>query len=300
MNRASLPKDLEMGLNAHFGHAYRELPEEWRPCFQIERSEKAFEEDVLMTGFGAAQVKAEGDAVAQDDLMQGWSARYTHETIALSSRITEEAVEDNLYFSLGPRIARALARSMKHTKEIKGAAVFNNATSSSHLGGDGVPLLSTAHPMLNGGTFSNKLATPADMSEASLEDISIQIRKAKDDRGLHIGLMPTMLVIPPDIEFDTCRILKSSLRPGTSDNDTNALRAKGLYRDPHVLTRLTDPDAWFVTTDAPDGLKYFQRIGIQRGMEGEFETGDLRYKCRERYIFGHSDPRGVYGSEGAA
>ncbi len=299
MNRASLPKDLEEGLNAHFGDAYRELPEEWRVCFEVESSQKAFEEDVLMTGLGYAPTKSEGSAITYDEMAQGYSSRYDHETIALAVRITEEAVEDNLYYSMGPKLARGLARSLKHTKELKGANILNNATVTN--GGDGVPLLSVAHPRQGGGTWSNKLATPADISEAALEDICTQIRTAEDDRGLPIALSPVRLIIPPQTAFDAHRILRSTLRPGTADNDVNALRSRGMFsNEPHQLTRLTDPDAWFVLTDCPEGLKHFIRIGVQRGMLGDFETGDARYKVRERYSFGWSDPRGIYGSEGAA
>lgn len=301
MQRTTFPKDLDEGLNAHFGDEYRDLPEEWPRCFNTEGSRKASEEDVLMTGFGAAAVKPEGAPVTYDDGMQGWSARYVHETIALAFAITEEAIEDNLYFSLGPKYARALARALKHTKEIKGAAVLNNGFDANYTGGDGVSLFSTAHPILAGGTQSNKLATPADFSEAALEDILIMIRKAKDDRNVPKALMATDIIIPPDTEFDASRVLRSNLRPGTSDNDINAIRYKGIFaKEPHVVTRLTDADAWFVKTNCPDGLKHFRRKGVSRGTEGDFETGNVRYKARERYSFGHSDWRGAYASEGAA
>ena len=299
MNRNTFAKDLQDGLNAHFGMEYSQHPDEWRGCFEVENSQKAYEEDVLEVGFGAAQVKTEGDSVSYDAGGQGWTARYTNKTIALAFAITEEAVEDNRYQRLGPKYVRALARSMKHTKEIYGAAVFNNATSASHLGGDGVALLSTAHPLWVGGTFSNMLATPADLSESSLEDILIQIRKAKDDRNVEIALRAKKLVIPPDLMFVAERILKTRDRPGTADNDTNAIRSLNMIGSmPEVVTRISDTDAWFVGTDCPDGLKYIDRLALQRKMEGEFETGNLRYKVRERYVFGWTDPRGVYGSMG--
>lgn len=300
MNRASLPKDLEEGLNTHFGMEYKDLPDEWRPCYQVESSNKAFEEDVQMTGFGPAVVKTEGQGVTYDAAQQGPTSRYTHETIALAFAITEEAVEDNLYFNLGPKYARALARSLKHTKEIKGANVLNFAETAGYTGGDGETLLSASHPLLGGGLASNKLATAADFSETSLEDILIQIRKAKDDRSIPIALRAERLVIPPDTEYDACRILRSTLRPDTANNDVNAVRYKGIFgNDPHVVTRLTDADAWFVITDCPDGLKHFVRTRVQRGTQGDWETGNLRYKVRERYSFGWSDWRGCYGSMGA-
>lgn len=301
MNRATFPKDLEEGLNAHFGMAYRDYPEEFRDVFDLETSRKAFEEDVLNYGFGAASVKAEGGEFALDEGGQAWTARYTHETIALGFVITEEALEDNLYERQGPKYARALARSMRHTKEIKAAAVLNNAFSSSYAGGDGVALLSTAHPLAGGGTFSNKLATPADLSEQALEDIMIQIRRAKDDRGVPVALTAKRLIIPPELEFTAIRLLQSNLRPGGNDNDINALRAKGVFaNDPAAITRLTDADAWFIKTDCPEGLKLFQRVGIQRGTMEDFRTGNMQYKCRERYSLGWTDPRSLYGSEGAA
>lgn len=298
MNRTTLPKDLEPGINAHFGDAYRMLPDEWTGVFDTESTVRAWEEDVLTTGMGAAAVKAEGGPVTYDQLMQGWTARYDVETIALACRITEEAVEDNLYYSLAPKIGRALARALKHTKEIKGATVLNNATSDT--GGDGVSLLNTAHPLLGGGTLSNKLATAADISESSVEDILIQIRKCKDDRNVPMALRAVRVIVPPELEYDAHRIFESPLRPGTADNDANAIRDMGIFTSrPHIVTRLTDSDQWFIKTDCPDGLKYFRRLGVQRGMMGEFETGDARYKVRERYVFGYSDWRAIWGSEGA-
>jgi hypothetical protein len=301
MNRNTFAKDLEEGLNAHFGMAYTARPDEWSMIFDTEGSDKAFEEDVLETGFGAAQVKPEGTAVGFDTGMQGWTSRYVHETIALAFAITEEAVEDNLYQRLGPKYSKALARAMKHTKEIKGAAILNNAFSASYPGGDGVSLLSTVHPLLNGGTFSNKLATPADLSEQAIEDLLVQIRKATDDRGIPISLMAEKLVLPPELEYDGIRLTRTTQRPGTADNDVNAMLSKGVFSaDPAIITRLTDPDAWFILTDCPDGLKHMRRVAMKRGMQGDFDTGNMRYKARERYSFGWTDPRGCYGSEGAS
>lgn len=301
MNRTTFAKDLEEGLNAHFGMAYRSYPEEWSMIFDTDRSSKAFEEDVLEAGFGAAQVKPEGSAVGYDEGMQGWTARYVHETIALAFAITEEAVEDNLYQRLGPKYSKALARAMRHTKEIKGASILNNAYSAAATGGDGVSLLNDSHPLLNGGTFANKLATPADLSEQAIEDLLILIRKAVDDRGVPVALTAGKLVVPPELEYDAIRLTRSTMRVGTDFNDISAIVSKGVFsRDPTVITRLTDADAWFVTTDCPDGLKHMTRVGMKRGMQGDFETGNMRYKARERYSFGWTDPRGLYGSEGAA
>jgi len=299
MNRSHFPKDLEEGLNAHFGMTYRELPEEWRQFLDIENSKKAFEEDVLEVGFGAASVKGEGEDFAEDAGSQGWTSRYTHETIGLMFSITEEAIEDNLYQSQGPKYARALARAMKHTKEIKAAALLNNATSGSHLGGDGVALLSTSHPLQGGGVQSNKLATPADFAEASLEDLLIQIRKCKDDRNVPKALSPKRLILPPELEYTGIRILKSTGRVSTSDNDINAVRSKGVFNtDPAIITRLTDADQWFIKTDCPEGMKMIQRVKVQRGMQTNFKTGNYEYKTRERYVPGWSDWRSCFGSEG--
>ena len=301
MNRSTFPKDLEEGLNAHFGMTYRDLPEEWRAAYDVESSKKAFEEDVLEVGFGAASVKGEGEDFAEDAGSQGWTARYTAETIGLMFSITEEAIEDNLYQAQGPKYARALARAMKHTKEIKGAAVLNNSTSGSYLGGDGVALLSAAHPLMGGGTASNKLATPADLSEASLEDILIQIRKAKDDRNVPIALQAKGLILPPELEYTAIRLQQSAGRTLTADNDINAIKAKGVFNSPaSIITRLTDADRWFVKTDCPEGMKMIQRVKVQRGMREAFKTGNYEYKTRERYKFGWTDWRSIYGSEGIA
>ena len=298
MNRANCPKGLEEGINTFFGMEYKQHPEEWRGCFDIESSKKAWEEDVIMTGFGAAQVKDEGGTIAYDMGQEGWSSRYNHETIALAFAITEENIEDQLYVKMSQKYGRALARAMQHTKEIKGASIFNNGYSASYLGGDGKALLATDHPLIGGGVGSNKLATPADFGETSLENIMIQIRKAVDDRNVPIALRPTGLILPPELEWDAIRLLKSDYRVGTSDNDINAINSKGVFREPKIITRLTDADAWFVKTDANDGLKHMNRVAIQRGTEGDFETGNMRYKSRERYSFGWTDWRSTYGSEG--
>lgn len=299
MNRATFPKDLQDGLNAHFGMQYRTLPQEWRDIFDVENSQRAFEEDVLEYGFGAAAEKAEGGSVTYASGGQGWSARYTNLTVALAFAITEEAIEDNRYQQLGPKFSKALARSMNHTKEIYGANVVNFARTAGYTGGDGQVLLSTAHPLAKGGTFSNCMATPAQISEAGLEELFIKIRKAKDDAGIPIAISPKNLVIPPDQEFVAGRLLQTVLRPGTANNDVNAgkvLRNSFYGQDPCILTRMTEATAWGMTTDVPDGLKHMSRIKMQRGMEGDFETGNLRYKARERYAFGWTDPRGYYGS----
>lgn len=301
MNRATHKADLQEGLNAHFGMAYREHMTEWDKVFDIEDSKKAFEEDILETGFGAAQLKAEGANIAYDKGMQGWKARYVHDTIALGFAITEEAIEDNLYQRLGPKYSRALARAMQHTKEIKGASILNNAFSNTYAGGDGVALLSTAHPLLGGGTAANKLSTPADLSEQAIEDLLILIRKTNDDRGVPIALRAMSLIVPPELEYDSIRLTRSTMRVGTADNDISAIVSKGVFNsDPTTVTRLTDADAWFIKTDSPEGLKHMRRVRVKRGVMGDFETGNMRYKARERYSFGWTDWRALFGSEGAA
>jgi hypothetical protein len=298
MNRASFAKMLEPGLNTLFGLEYDSYPAEYEAVFSSNTSQKAFEEDVLLSGFGNAPTKGEGAAISYDAASQQWTARYQHETIALAFSITEEAEEDGQYGSIASRYTKALARSMASTKEIKAANVLNNATSTN--GGDGVPLLSTSHPTQNGNQ-SNTLSTAADLSETSLEAILIQIADMKDDRGLRIAAQGQMLVIPTAYTFVAERLLESQLRVGTADNDINAIRSGGyLPKGYHVMRRLTDSDAFFVTTDVPDGLKHFQRSPMKKGMEGDFETGNVRYKVRERYSFGFTDWRGVFGTEGAA
>ena len=298
MNRAQFAKMLEPGLNTLFGLEYDSYPSEYEAVFESNTSQKAFEEDVLLTGFGAAPTKDEGASIAYDSASQQWTARYQHETIALAFSITEEAEEDGLYGSIAARYTKALARSMSTTKEIKAANVLNNATSTN--GGDGVPLLSASHPTQNGNQ-SNKLATAADLSETSLESILIQIADMKDDRGLRIAAQGTKLIIPTTYTFTAERLLDSQLRTGTADNDINAIRNGGyLPQGYHIMRRLTDSDQFFIQTDVPDGLKMFQRSPLKKGVEGDFETGNVRYKVRERYSFGFTDWRGIFGTEGAA
>jgi hypothetical protein len=298
MNRASFAKMLEPGLNTLFGLEYDSYPAEYEAVFESNTSQKAFEEDVLLAGFGSAPTKNEGASVSYDDAGQQWTARYQHETVALAFSITEEAEEDGQYGSIASRYTKALARSMASTKEIKAANVLNNATSANI--GDGTTLLSTSHPTQNGNQ-SNTLATAADLSETSLESILIQIADMKDERGLRIAAQGTRLVIPTAYTFVAERLLESQLRTGTADNDINAIKSGGyLPGGYHVMRRLTDSDAFFVLTDVPDGLKMFQRSPMKKGMEGDFETGNVRYKVRERYSFGVTDWRGIFGSEGAA
>jgi len=300
ITRASFPRDLTEGLNAHFGMSYNEYPVEYTEVFDTFTSNKAFEEDVLMTGFGPAPLKGEGEAFAEDEARQGWSSRYQMVTVGMKFSVTQEALEDNLYMQLGSRYARAMARSMRETVEVMGANVLNRATSGSYLGGDGKSLLATDHPLLWGGTFSNKLSTASDLSETALEDISIQIRTAVDDRGLPISLKPKKIIIPPQLEYVAARLLRSTLRTGTNDNDINAIRTLGVFPEmPAVVTRLTDADQWFVKTDCMDGMKFFNRKALERGSDEDFNTGNLVFRARQRFAFGFSDPRGMYGSEGA-
>ncbi len=299
MNRADFRKQLQEGLNAVFGMEYKRYPEEWRALFDIERSMKAFEEDVLLAGFAGAPVKPEGEGIAYDDGAESYVARYTHETIALAFAITEEAEEDGLYGSLGSKFARALARSMQHSKEVKGANIFNNGFDVLFPGGDGVPLYSAAHPQFGGGTQSNTLATPADLAEASLEQAAIDISEFDDDRGIPLAAQITKLAVATENQFTATRILMSPYRTNTGDNDISAIYTLGTVGDGFCVNhRFTDADAWFLRTDCPDGLKHFVRKKISRGIEGDFETGNLRYKTRERYVFGWSDWRGSYGSPG--
>ena len=301
LNRSDFRKQLQQGLNTVFGMEYKQYPEEWRGLFTVSSSGKAFEEDVLMAGFGAAPVKGEGAGVEYDEGAESFVARYNHETIALAFAITEEAEEDGLYGALGAKYAKALARSLQHTKEVKGANVLNNGFSSSFIGGDNVSLFSTSHPLWGGGTQSNKLATPADISEASLEEAFIQIADWVDERGIPTAITAKCLVIPTELQFIAERILKSANRSGTSDNDVNAIKSMGMLPGGvKVNHRLTDADAWFLITDCPDGLKHMVRKKVSRGIEGDFETGNMRYKARERYSFGWSNYRGGFASEDAA
>jgi hypothetical protein len=299
MNRAKFRKQLQEGLNTTFGLEYRKWAEEWRQMFDVENSQKAYEEDQLVYGFGAAPQKPEGGSVSFDEGGEAWVARYVHETIALAFAITEEAEEDNLYGSLGAKYAKALARSMQHTKEVKGAGILNNGFDSNYPGGDGEPLFSTSHPLVSGGTLANRLSTPADLSETSLEDAMIRISQFVDDRGLQIMVKATKLIVPPAQSFVASRILYSPGRPGTADNDINVINQQDFLPNGHAVNHyLTDDQAWFLKTDVPDGLKHMVRKNVQRGVEGDFETGNMRYKARERYTFGFTDPRGAFGSAG--
>jgi hypothetical protein len=300
ITRSQLLKELEPGLNALFGMEYDRYDNEHTEIFDTESSDRAFEEEVMLSGFGQAPVKGEGAAITYDTAGEAFTARYTHETIALAFAITEEAVEDNLYDKLSSRYTRALARSMSNTKQVKGAATLNNAFSSSYLGGDGVCLVSNAHTTTGGGNWSNTLATAADLNETSLEQALIDIAAFIDERGLKIALRGMKLILPPALQFTAERILKSEQRVSTSDNDINALKSGGYMPQGFAINHfLTDPDAWFVKTDAPNGLKHFVRSPLKTAMEGDFETGNVRYKARERYSFGWSDPRALYGSPGA-
>ena len=300
LNRADFRKQLQEGLNAVFGMAYKSYPEEWRMFFAVSTSRNAFEEDVLMAGFGAAPVKGEGAGVEYDEGAESYVARYNHETIALAFSITEEAEEDGLYGALGAKYAKALARSLQHTKEVKGANILNNGFDSNFPGGDTKELFNASHALWGGGTQSNLLATPSDIAEASLETALIQIGDWVDERGIPIAVQALSLCIPTDLQFITERILASPFRPGTADNDINALKSMGMFpKGVYVNHRLTDADAWFIITDVPDGLKHMVRKKVSRGIEGDFETGNMRYKARERYSFGWSDYRGAFGTQGA-
>ena len=300
LNRASFAKLLEPGLNTLFGLEYDTYPPEYSAVFSSNTSNKAFEEDVLLQGFGNAPTKNEGSAISYDDAGQQWTARYQHETIALAFAISEEAEEDGQYGSIASRYTKALARSMASTKELKAANVLNFSQTAGYTGGDGVTLLSASHPTRSGNQ-SNVLGTAADLSETSLEAVLINIADMKDDRGLRVAAQGQTLVIPTAYTFTANRILQSDLQNDTANNAINAIKNNGyLPGGSHVMRRLTDSDAWFVTTDVPDGLKMFQRSPMKKGMEGDFETGNVRYKVRERYSFGFTDWRGVFGSEGAA
>ena len=303
ISRSQLVKELEPGLNALFGLEYNRYDNEHAEIFTTETSDRAFEEEVMLSGFGGAAVKQEGAGVQFDQATEAYTSRYTHQTIALAFAITEEAIEDNLYDRLASRYTRALARSMSQTKQTIAANVLNNGfdTSGSFNGGDGVSLLNASHPLANGGTFSNILATAADLNETSLEQSLIDIAGFVDERGLKIALQGRKLIIPKELQFTAERVLKSPLRTATADNDINAMMNMGMipegYRVNHFLT---DTDAFFIITDAPNGLKEFVRSPIKTAIEGDFDTGNVRFKARERYSFGFSDPRGIFGTPGAA
>ena len=300
ISRAQLLKELLPGLNALFGLEYARYGEEHKEIYETETSERSFEEETKLSGFSAAPVKNEGSAIAYDNAQEAFTARYSHETIALGFSITEEAIEDNLYDSLSSRYTKALARAMSYTKQVKGASVLNNGFSASYPGGDNVALFSDAHPLVSGGTNSNIPAVATDLNETALENAVIQIAAWTDERGLLIAVKPKKLIIPPALQFVATRLLETSLRVGTNDNDINALKNNGSIPEGYTINHfLTDPDAWFLTTDVPNGLKHFVRTPLQNSMDGDFDTGNVRYKARERYSFGWSDPLGVYGSQGA-
>lgn len=298
ISRSQLVKELEPGLNALFGMEYKGYEQEHAEIYDVETSDRAFEEEVMLSGFGEAPVKTEGAGVAYDNAQEVYTSRYTHETVALAFSLTEEAVEDNLYASLAARYTKALARSMATTKQIKAAAVLNGAFDVS-IGGDGKPLCATDHPTLSGPNLRNELSTPADLSETSLEQALIDIAAFTDERGLKIAIRGLKLIIPKELQFTADRILKSTLRVGTADNDINAIKNMGMVPQGYTVNHyLTDPDAWFIKTDAPNGMKMFERVAFKTGFEGDFDTGNVRYKARERYSFGYSDPRGIFGSPG--
>ena len=299
ISRSQLVKELEPGLNALFGLEYKNYADEHTQIFDIENSDRAFEEEVMLSGFGNAEVKPEGSSVNYDDAKETFTARYTHETLALAFSITEEAIEDNLYDRLASRYTKALARSMANAKQVKGANVLNNAFSSSYTGGDGVELCSAVHPIV-AGTFKNELSTAADLNETSLEQSLIDIAGMTDERGLKIAARGMKMIIPSELQFTAERLMKSQGRVATADNDINAIANMGMIPQGYVVNHyLTDTDAFFIKTDVPNGLKMFVRSPVKTTMEGDFETGNVRYKARERYSFGFSDPRGVFGSPGA-
>jgi hypothetical protein len=302
ISRAQLLKELLPGLNALFGLEYARYGEEHKEIYETETSERSFEEETKLSGFSAAPVKNEGSAIAYDNGQEAWTARYNHETIALGFSLTEEAIEDNLYDSLSARYTKALARAMAYTKQVKAASVLNNGftNSAQYYGGDGVPLFSASHPLVGGGTNSNIPSTPADLNETSLENAVIQIAAWTDERGLLIAAKPRKLVVPPALQFVATRLLETELRVGTNDNDINALKNNGSIPEGYTINHfLTDTNAWFLTTDVPNGMKHFVRTPLAQSMDGDFDTGNVRYKARERYSFGWSDPLGMYGSQGA-
>ena len=300
ISRAQMLKELLPGLNALFGLEYEKYEDEHKEIYETESSDRSFEEEVALAGFDAAPVKNEGSAISYDNAQESYTARYNHETIAMGFMITEEAMEDNLYDSLSGRYTKALARAMAYTKQVKSATPLNNGFTS-YQSGDGVVMFSTAHPLVSGGTNSNRPSTGADLNETSLEAAVIQVAKWTDQRGLLIAARPRRLVVPPDLMFVATRILDSENRPATADNDVNAIKNNGTipegYRVNHYLT---DTNAWFMVTDVPNGMKHFERAAMTTAMDGDFNTGNVRYKARERYSFGVSDPLGMYGSPGSS
>ena len=300
ISRAQLLKELLPGLNALFGLQYATYGEEHKEIYETEKSERSFEEETKLSGFSAAPVKNEGSAIAYDNAQEAWTARYTHETIAMGFSLTEEAIEDNLYDSLSGRYTKALARAMAYTKQVKAAAILNTAFSGGPTYGDGVVLCSTAHPLVSGGTNSNTPSTPADLNETSLEAAVIQIAAWTDERGLLIAAKPKKLIVPTALQFVATRLLETELRVGTADNDINALKNNGSIPEGYTVNNyLTDTNAWFLCTDVPNGLKHFIRSPLENKMDGDFDTGNVRYKARERYSFGWSDPLGMFGSSGS-
>lgn len=301
ISRAQLLKELLPGLNALFGLEYARYGEEHKEIYETETSERSFEEETKLSGFSAAPVKNEGSAIRYDNAQEAWTARYNHETIALGFSLTEEAIEDNLYDSLSARYTKALARGMAYTKQVKAASVLNNGFSAAYAGGDGVALFSTAHPLVSGGTNSNSPTVAADLNETSLENAVIGIAAWTDERGLLIAARPKKLIVPPQLQFVATRLLETSLRVGTTDNDINAIKNNGSIPEGYTINHfLTDVNAWFLTTDVPNGMKHFERAAMTTSMDGDFDTGNVRYKARERYSFGYSDPLGMYGSPGSA
>jgi hypothetical protein len=300
ISRAQLLKELLPGLNALFGLEYAKYGEEHKEIFETETSERSFEEETKLSGFTAAPVKNEGASLAYDNAQEAWTARYNHETIAQGFSLTEEAIEDNLYDSLSGRYTKALARSMAYTKQVKAANVLNNGFNSAFAGGDGVALFSTQHPLVSGGVNSNRPTTNADLNETSLENAVIQIAAWTDERGLLIAAKPVKLVVPPALMFVATRLLETELRVGTADNDINAIKNNGSIPGGYTVNHyLTDTNGWYLTTDVPNGMKHFVRTPLQNSMDGDFDTGNVRYKSRERYSFGFSDPLGMFGSPGA-
>jgi len=300
ISRAQLAKELEPGLNALFGMEYNRYEQQHAEIFETESSDRAFEEETMIVGFGNAKVKTEGQGVEFDSATEGFTARYSHETIALAFALTEEAIEDNLYDRLGARYTKALARSMAHTKQVKAASVLNNAFSASFTGGDGKALVATDHPLQGGGTLSNRPSTYSDLNETSLEDAIISVSTFVDDRNMVIALQGKKLVIPPQLQFVADRLLNTPGRVGTSDNDINSIKNMGMVSEGYTVNNfLTDNDAWFLLTDCPDGFKHFERSPLSTSMEGDFDTGNVRFKARERYSFGFSNPRAVFASQGA-
>lgn len=307
ISRAQLLKELLPGLNALFGMEYSRYGEEHKEIYETEKSDRSFEEETKLSGFGAAPVKNEGSAIAYDNAQEAFTARYTHETIALGFSITEEAVEDNLYDSLSARYTKALARAMAYTKQVKAASVLNNGFNGAFAGGDGVSLFGNnssntrvGHPLVGGGANFNSPTVGVDLNETSLENAAIQIAAWTDERGLLIAAKPVKMVIPPALMFVAKRLLDTELRVGTADNDINALKKMGTISGGYTVNHfLTDPNAWFLTTDVPNGLKHFERVALSTSMDGDFDTGNVRYKARERYSFGWSDPLGIWGSGGS-